>query len=288
MFEALLAIPYPAIDPVAIRLGPVAVRWYALAYVAAMTFAWWHVRSVAARQPPGQRIMEKRDVDDLLFWTTLGVVLGGRLGYVLFYKPGYYIEHLDEALSIWRGGMSFHGGLIGVVVAVLAFCRARRLVMLSVADLCCAATPMGLFFGRLTNFINGELWGRKSDVAWAMVFPTGGPDPRHPSQLYQAFLEGLCVFALLWVLRTRFDALKRPGEISGWFFLGYGLARIVGEVFREPDAHLGFIDRFVGLDLGGVVTMGQILSVPMVLLGLWAIRRARRRAAAAARPAPTT
>ena len=273
MFDFLLAIPYPRIDPTAFAIGPFSVRWYALAYVAGLVFAWWHVRQVVADRPAGKRIMEPKDCDDLLFWATFGVVLGGRIGYVLFYKPGYYINHLDEVLSLWKGGMSFHGGLIGVILAMTWIARSRKRNLLSVYDLGAIATPIGLFLGRMANFINGELWGRPSDVSWAMVFPA---DPlqvaRHPSQLYQGFLEGLCLFALLWYMRKRHDSLSRPGEIGGFFCLGYGVARIIGEFFREPDAHLGY--------LLGPITMGMVLSLPLVIIGVFFIWRARKRAAA--------
>jgi phosphatidylglycerol:prolipoprotein diacylglycerol transferase len=275
MLDLLLAIPYPKIDPTAFAIGPFSVRWYALAYVAGLVFAWWHVRQVVATRPASKRLMQPKDVDDLLFWATLGVVLGGRIGYVLFYKPGYYINNLDEVLSLWKGGMSFHGGLIGVVLAMTWIARSRKLVMLSVYDLGAVATPIGLFLGRMANFINGELWGRPSDVPWAMVFPADPQQlPRHPSQLYQGFLEGLVLFAFLWIVRKRTDALSRPGELAGWFAAGYGVARITGEFFREPDAQLGY--------LVGPVTMGMVLSVPVIAVGAFLIWRARKRAAAKA------
>ncbi len=276
MLELLLAIAYPAIDPVAISIGPIAVRWYALAYVAGLVFAWWHVRQLGTFQLAGQAVLEKKDVDDLLFWSTLGVVFGGRLGYVLFYKPGYYIDHLDEVLSLWKGGMSFHGGMLGVAAAVIWIAYSRRRPILAIGDLAACATPIGLFLGRIANFINGELWGRVSDAPWAMVFPdpAAGPLPRHPSQLYQAVLEGLLVFMLLWAIRRRGNALARPGELCGWFCVGYGAARCVGEIFREPDRHLGFIL--------GPITMGQLLSVPLILAGAGLILRARRRVRASA------
>jgi len=278
MLDLLAVIPYPNIDPVAFAIGPFAVRWYALAYVAGLVFAWWHVRRIAQLKIGGKPIMTAKDVDDLLFWATFGVVLGGRLGYVLFYKPGYYIEHLDEVFSLWKGGMSFHGGLIGVILAMTWIAKSRRLVMLSVYDVAAAATPIGLFLGRMANFINGELWGRPSDVPWAMVFPTD-PDrlARHPSQIYQGVMEGLLLFAFLWIMRKRADALARPGEIGGWFCAGYGVARITGEFFREPDRHLGY--------LLGPITMGMVLSLPLVALGLFFVWRARKRAAQAAKPA---
>ncbi|MCW5774177.1 MAG: prolipoprotein diacylglyceryl transferase [Rhodospirillaceae bacterium] len=273
MLDFLLAIPYPRIDPVAVSIGPLSIRWYALAYVAGLVFAWWLVRRIAAGRPPGQRIMEPKDVDDLLFWATFGVVLGGRIGYVLFYKPGYYIHHLDEVFSLWHGGMSFHGGFLGVVVAIVYISSARKLRLLSVFDLAACATPIGLFLGRMANFVNGELWGRPSDVAWAMVFPSDPLHvPRHPSQLYQGFLEGLCLFAFLWFMRKRTDALSRPGELGGWFCIGYGTARIIGEFFRQPDPQLGY--------LLGPITMGMLLSLPLIAVGLFFVRRARKRAAA--------
>jgi phosphatidylglycerol---prolipoprotein diacylglyceryl transferase len=274
MLEFLAVIPYPAIDPVAVRLGPIAVRWYALAYVVGLLCAWWLVRRVGTGRAA---IMSKRDADDILMWATLGVVLGGRLGYVLFYKPGYYIEHLSEVASLWRGGMSFHGGMLGVILAAILFARSRRLNILSVGDLAALAAPIGLFFGRLANFINGELWGRPSTASWAMVFPDprAGNLPRHPSQLYEAALEGVVLFALLLIAMRFLESLTRPGEIGGLFLVGYGMARITAEFFREPDAHLGFL--FAG------ATMGQLLSLPMIAVGAWLIWRARRTAAA---PAP--
>jgi len=271
MSEILAVIPYPSIDPVAVRLGPIAVRWYALSYVAGLLCAWWLVRRVGAggRNP----IMSKRDADDLLMWATLGVVLGGRLGYVLFYKPGYYIYHLSEVLALWRGGMSFHGGLLGVILVSILFGRARGLDVYAVGDRAALAAPIGLFFGRLANFINGELWGRPSTVSWAMIFPDprAGGVPRHPSQLYEAALEGIVLFTLLLLAMRFLHSFKRPGEIGGLFLFGYGVARTTCEFFREPDAHLGFL--FAG------ATMGQLLSLPMIAAGIWLVWNARRRAA---------
>ncbi len=265
-----LAVAYPKIDPVLLQIGPFALRWYALAYIAGLVLGWLYVRNIAAAQPADKSIMSKKDADDILLWATLGVVLGGRLGYVIFYKPGYFLANPLEILQLWQGGMAFHGGLLGVVVAVALFSRARKLRFLSIGDVCCCVAPLGLFFGRIANFINGELWGRASDVSWAMVFP-GDPLklPRHPSQLYEALLEGLVLFALLWIVRRRTDALDRPGTLSGLFFAGYGIARFIVEFFRQPDAHLGFL--FAG------VTMGQLLSIPLVLFGAWMIWRGRNR-----------
>jgi len=211
-----------------------------------------------------------QDIDDFVVWATLGVVLGGRLGYVLFYSSGYYAENPLAILEIWKGGMSFHGGLIGVIVATLLFVRRRGIRFLPFADLVACAAPIGLFLGRIANFFNGELYGRVSDVAWAIVFPRGGPEPRHPSQLYEAGLEGLVLFVLLYGLWRINGIRQRPGTLVGTFFAGYGLARTTVELFREPDTHIGFL-------LGGTTT-GQWLSVPMVVLGLSLIVWSKSRA----------
>ena len=264
---------HPQFDPVALHLGVFQIHWYGLTYLAAFGLFYLLATRRVQQAPFAAAGWTARDVEDLLFFGVLGVILGGRLGYVLFYKPGYYIHHLDEVLSLWKGGMSFHGGLIGVILAMTWIAHSRKRRLLSVYDLGALATPIGLFLGRMANFVNGELWGRPSDVSWAMVFPA---DPlqvaRHPSQLYQGFLEGLCLFALLWYMRKRHDSLSRPGEIGGFFCAGYGVARIIGEFFREPDAHLGY--------LLGPITMGMVLSLPLVIIGVFFIWRARKRAAA--------
>jgi phosphatidylglycerol:prolipoprotein diacylglycerol transferase len=265
------ALPFPAIDPVALDLGFFQVRWYALAYIVGLLLAWRYLLYLV-RLPP--KTMERKDADDLLVWMALGVILGGRLGYVAFYKPGYYLDYPLEILQLWQGGMSFHGGLLGVVVAGLWFCRQRNLRVWQVGDLIACCGPIGLFLGRIANFINGELYGRVTDAAVGMVFPGGGPLPRHPSQLYEAMLEGLVLFVLLAVLVHRESIRRRPGLISGVFLIGYGLARSAAEVFREPDAHLGFIL--------GPVTMGQLLSVPMIVIGVAIVLYARRRPVLAA------
>ena len=284
MDPILLALAYPSIDPVLVRIGPVEIRWYALAYVGGLAFAWWFMRRLAGTRPAGSRagsrILDDRAVDDLMFWATLGVIVGGRLGYVIFYKPGFYLENPERILALWQGGMAFHGGLVGVALAIVLFCRKRRIDMFSAGDLAACAVPLGLLLGRLANFVNGELWGRVSDVPWAMVFPGGGPLPRHPSQLYEAFLEGLLLFVVINLWRRRTGALDRPGELTGLFCAGYGIARFIVEFFRQPDAFLpdsGF--------LFGFVTMGQLLSLPLVALGVWLILRARKRAAVAVNPA---
>jgi phosphatidylglycerol:prolipoprotein diacylglycerol transferase len=261
------ALAFPNFDPVAIQIGPLALRWYALAYIVGLLLGWRYVRFLAAR---GLARFERAEIDDLLFWIALGVILGGRIGYALFYRPGHYLANPLEFVMLWRGGMSFHGGLLGVLVALLWFARRGGHGVLAVADVVAVAVPIGLFFGRVANFVNGELWGRVSDVPWAMAFPHGGALPRHPSQLYEAGLEGIVLFALLAWLVHRRRALARPGLITGAFLAGYGAARGVGELFREPDAHIGF--------LAGGVTMGQILSLPMLVAGLWLVARARKRA----------
>jgi phosphatidylglycerol---prolipoprotein diacylglyceryl transferase len=266
----LFAIPFPVIDPVLVQLGPLAIRWYALAYIAGIVLGWRLARRLVALPPVAA---SAEQVDDFVTWTTLGIILGGRLGYVLFYRPGYFLEHPAEALAVWTGGMSFHGGALGVIVALLVFCRQQKLDPFAFGDRVVAVVPIGLCFGRLANFINGELWGRVSDAPWAMVFPTGGPLPRHPSQLYQAGLEGVLLFLLLlWIVgQPRLRA--RRGFTAGAFLAGYAVARLVGELFRQPDAHLGFL-------LAGI-TMGQLLSLPMLLVGVWLMLRARPMPAAA-------
>jgi len=269
----ILALPFPMIDPVLVEIGPFAVRWYALAYIAGLVLGWLLLRRTAALAPP---VASRTQVDDFLLWATLGVILGGRLGYVLFYRPGHYLANPLEALQAWRGGMSFHGGMLGVAIAIAWFCRSQRIPVLGFADRIAVVAPIGLGLGRLANFINSELWGRVSDVPWAMLFPNGGPLPRHPSQLYQATLEGLLLFLLLWLAARRQPLRERQGFLAGLFLAGYALARIVGELFREPDAHLGFL--FAG------VTMGQLLSLPMLAAGLWLMARARDAAAPPSAP----
>ena len=216
--------------------------------------------------------MTVTDYDDFVLWVTLGVILGGRIGYVLFYNPAHFAANPAEIVQLWKGGMSFHGGFLGVVVATILFARSRGIPFLSLADVTCAVYPVGHFLGRLANFINGELWGRPTDVAWAIVFPNGGPLPRHHSQLYEAALEGLLLLALL-AFAMRCGALKRPGLVTGLFAVGYGLTRIFCEFFREPDVQLGF--------LWGGLTMGMLLSIPLILMGAGFIFYALRNPAAA-------
>jgi len=263
-------IPFPTIDPVLVSIGPFAVRWYALAYIVGILAGWLYARAVlrAERLWGGAPPMTVADYDDFVLWVTLGIILGGRLGYVLLYNPGYFAAHPAEVLQLWKGGMSFHGGFLGCVLAGVLFARYRGISILSLGDITCAAGTIGIFLGRIANFINGELWGRMTDVPWAMVFPGGGPLARHPSQLYEAVLEGLVLFAVLTAL-IRAGALRRPGFIMGAFAFGYSVARAICELYREPDPQLGF--------LWGGLTMGMLLSLPLMLAGIaimaWAMRQ---------------
>lgn len=287
------------LDPIAISIGPFAIRWYALAYVAGILLGWKYVGWLSKLRHPGecrdpedasassrkisrpwrlrwipgqarddaQPLLPPAAYDDIITYAVLGILLGGRIGYVLFYNLPYYLESPLEALKIWQGGMSFHGGLVGVITAFIMFCRKYKLRFFTVSDLLACATPIGLFFGRIANFINGELYGRVTDVPWGMVFPHGGPLPRHPSQLYEAGLEGLVLFVILFLLATRTNAREKTGVLSGVFLMGYAIARAVVENFREPDAQIGF--------LLGAFTMGQLLCVPMLLFGAWLVFRRR-------------
>ncbi len=258
----LPVLPFPAIDPVMFSIGPLAIRWYALAYIVGIIAGWFYARSIIAskRLWGGQAPFTVVDFDDFIIWVTLGIILGGRVGYVLFYNFGHFTTHPLEILELWNGGMSFHGGFIGTGIAIVLFALRRRVPMLSLSDVVTAVAPIGLFLGRLANFINGELWGRPTDVWWAMVFPNGGPIPRHPSQLYEAALEGIVLFAVLTALVCLGGGLKRPGLVTGAFAMGYGVARIICELFREPDVQLGF--------LWGGLTMGTLLCIPLILVGV--------------------
>jgi phosphatidylglycerol---prolipoprotein diacylglyceryl transferase len=260
-----LALPFPAIDPVLIEFGPLVIRWYSLAYIFGLLLGWRLMRYLSLRV---EKVVTLDDTDDFLMWATFGVILGGRLGYVLFYRLDYYLNDLAGIFAVWQGGMSFHGGFAGVVIATILFCKKRKIPLLVFSDILACASPIGLFFGRLANFINGELFGRASDVPWAMVFPRGGPDPRHPSQLYEAALEGLLLFIILMALSRLQYVRIRSGFLSGVFILGYALSRATVELFREPDAHLGF--------LSAGATMGQWLSMPMIVLGVGLIIYAAR------------
>ncbi len=267
----LPVIPFPHIDPILVHIGPLAVRWYALAYIVGIIAGWFYARAIIAspRLWGGAAPFTVVDFDDFIIWVTLGIILGGRIGYVLFYNFPHFAAHPAEIFALWKGGMSFHGGFIGCVLAVVLFAWRRDIPFLSLGDVTTAVAPIGLFLGRLANFINGELWGRPTDVPWAMIFPNGGPIARHPSQLYEAGLEGLVLLLVLGVL-VRFGALRRPGLVTGAFALGYGDARIFCELFREPDAQLGF--------LWGGLTMGMLLCIPLILAGFAVIAYALTRA----------
>lgn len=277
-----LALPYPAIDPAVftipgfsvagVELGPFPLRWYALAYMGGLVLAWRYIIALLnnsklwrGQQPP----MNSAAVDDFIFWATLGVILGGRLGYVLFYKPDMIWKAPGDILAVWNGGMSFHGGLIGVILGIVYFAYSRKIPILRLGDLAAAAAPFGPFLGRIANFINGELWGRETNVPWGMVFPSGGDVVRHPSQLYEAFLEGVVLYVVLRIATHRFQALARPGLAAGLFLTGYALSRILLETVREPDAHLAPFP--FGL------TMGMLLSMPMLVGGVWLLWRAMGR-----------
>jgi phosphatidylglycerol:prolipoprotein diacylglycerol transferase len=259
---------FPNFDPVLVQIGPFGIRWYALAYIGGLVLGWRLMRRLVQLAPP---VATPLHVDDFLTWATLGIVLGGRLGYVLFYQPGVYFSHPTQILEVWHGGMSFHGGAIGMAVAAAWFCYRNRIRVLPFADRLAVCVPIGLGLGRVANFINGELWGRPAPewLPWAMMFPTtgGGMVPRHPSEIYEALLEGLALFIVMLVLVRREALRARAGLLTGVFLVGYGVARITAEFFREPDAFLGF------LPFGA--TMGQVLCIPMLIAGGWLIARAR-------------
>lgn len=268
----LAALPFPRIDPVIVQIGPIGIHWYGVGYVVGILFAWWYGRKLLrtdrlwpANQPP----MKPETLDDFLLWAALGVVVGGRLGYVLFYDFERYLDDPAAILRVWTGGMSFHGGLLGVTIAMIVFARRNGIGVWSLFDVIAAGVPVGLGLVRVTNFINSELWGRISDVPWAVEFPNGGPFTRHPSQLYEAGLEGIVLLAVLTLLVWKGLKLKQPGFVAGAFVTGYALSRIFVEFFREPDPQLGYL-------LGGWLTMGMILSLPMLAAGIWAMARASR------------
>lgn len=269
--EILSAIAFPNIDPVAFSIGPLAVRWYALSYIAGLVFAVWYIKRLVLNRRlwgGGRATLTPQQADDVFLWITLGVVLGGRLGYILFYDPIRFLSHPLDMVRLWEGGMSFHGGFLGVVAALYFYGRKVGAGLDRLLDLGAASVPIGLFLGRIANFINGELYGRPGDVPWAMVFP-GDPlgVPRHPSQLYEAGLEGLALFLLVRIATHRLGALAHPGRASGVFALGYGAFRIVAEFFREPDAHIGYI--------AGPITLGMLYSLPLAAVGIWLIIRSR-------------
>lgn len=256
----LYVLPYPVIDPVMVQLGPLPIRWYALSYIVSLVIGWLIARKLVERDALWGGVARPRaqNLDDLLVYVALGAVLGGRLFYVLFYNFSYFLANPLDIPAVWQGGMSFHGGMTGAALGAFVFARREKVLFLSVGDLVCSVAPIGLFLGRIANFIKPELWGRPTDAPWAMVFPGAGPDPRHPSQLYEAGLEGVAL-GLLMLVAARSGAFMRPGLASGLFLMGYAAARIFCEFFREPDPQLGF--------LFGGATMGMLLSAPLALVG---------------------
>ena len=277
-----LLVDFPVFDPVALALGPIVIRWYALAYIVGIVLGWVYARSLIKKERlwGGEVPITLPQLDDFILWVTIGIIVGGRTGYVLFYNLPFFIAHPSEILELWKGGMSFHGGFLGCVAAVMLFARRNNNSILSLGDITTAVAPIGLFLGRIANFINSELWGRHAEASlpWAMIFPNGGPLRRHPSQLYEAGLEGIVLFTALAIM-IRMGALKRPGLILGSFIAIYGIARIIGEHFREPDPQLGF--------LWGGLTMGMLLSVPMIIVGAIIITAALRRKANGPAPSST-
>lgn len=268
-----LVIAYPSIDPVALQIGPLAIKWYGLAYVAGLLLGWQYMKwlvSDGRLWRDGKSPFAATLADDLFIWVAIGVVVGGRLGHVLLYEPTYFLSHPLEIVKIWNGGMAFHGGMLGTIIAMWLFARQHAITPLTVMDVVAASVPFGLFFGRVANFINSEIVGRPSDVPWAMVFPGWGPEPRHPAQLYEAALEGVVLFLILrWLTHHRL-ALKTPGVVGGAFLAGYGVFRIACEFFKH--------EEYRGIVGDGVLTMGMLYSLPMIAVGFWLIARGRAHA----------
>ena len=268
--QASDAINYNSLglDPVLVHIGPLAIRWYSLAYLSGILLGWWYLLKLVAQ--PGAP-MARRHADDMVFYATLGIILGGRLGYVLFYRPDFYFHNPLDIVKLWDGGMSFHGGVIGTSLGIFYLARKENLSWLRIHDYVACCVPFGLGFGRLANFVNGELWGKATDVPWAVIFPTGGPIPRHPSQIYEALLEGVLLFLVLAWAFWKTDARYQPGKLVGLFLLGYGLSRFFVEFFREADEQLMEFARVTHNH------MGQWLSLPMIIGGIWLIATAKGR-----------
>ncbi len=274
MLIHLAAISHPQIDPVLFSIGPFQVHWYGIAYVVGILFGWWYARKLASTDAlwgSNGSAIKPVDVDDFLTWAVIGIILGGRLGYVLFYDLPTYASNPQNIFAIWQGGMSFHGGLAGTVVAMLVFAKRRGFNVFSLFDLIGASCGIGILFGRIANFINSELYGAASNVPWAVIFPGSDGVPRHPSQLYEGLLEGLLVFVLAGLLVWRFGKLKYPGFIAGVFVIVYALGRISVEFVRVPDPQLGYLFGT------GWITMGMLLSVPLLLIGIWSVMTAKGR-----------
>ena len=251
-------LEFPNINPVAVDLGVIKIRWYALSYIVGILLSWFLILKIIKIKKID---LNSKEISDLVSNCMIGIIIGGRLGYVFFYNPEYYSNNLLEIFKIWNGGMSFHGGFIGVIFAVIYSSKLFKIPILTFADLIAIVAPVGLFFGRLANFINGELFGRTTNHSFGIIFPNGGDVPRHPSQLYEAFFEGIVLFIILWVMMHIFDLLKKPGIITSLFIFLYGVFRFFIEFFREPDQHIGL--------LYFEFSMGQILSLPMILIGLY-------------------
>lgn len=264
-----MALTFPDIDPVAIAIGPLQIRWYALAYLSGFLLGWLYALKIVKRDEPLGLRPNKLDIDDYIPFAVLGVILGGRIGYTLFYQPEYYLAHPLEILQVWHGGMSFHGGILGVILSVFLYSWWKGIPVLRLGDVFAVCCTFGLFFGRLANFINGELYGRVTDMPWGMVFPGGGDLPRHPSQLYEAGLEGIGLFIILSIMIFNDRIRARPGIVAGTFLIGYGLMRMFIELFREPDSYLGFVF--------GPFTMGQMLCMPMIGAGIFLTALALKR-----------
>ncbi|MDZ7822734.1 MAG: prolipoprotein diacylglyceryl transferase [Ahrensia sp.] len=266
-----LAIAFPNLDPVLFQIGPLAIRWYSLAYIVGIVFGWWYAKQIIRNKRlwGGNAPMSEVDLDDFLLWATVGIVLGGRLGYVLFYNFDAFMANPADIFRVWEGGMSFHGGMLGIIIAMVAFARSRKIHVWSLIDVIAVVAPVGFGLGRIANFINSELWGRTTDVPWGVIFPNGGPMARHPSQLYEAALEGLLLAIVLYLVVYKFEKLKFPRFATGVGAIVYGASRILVEFFREPDAQLGYL-------FGDWLTMGMVLSMPMVIIGLSLVLSAKR------------
>lgn len=265
-----MAIQFPDIDPIAVHFTEnFGIRWYALSYMAGILAGWYYsLRMVAINELKNLR-PNKDDIDNVITWLVLGVILGGRFGYVLFYNLDYYLHNPLDVFFIWNGGMSFHGGLIGVVSAIVLYARKNKFPIFALGDVIAVVAPIGLFFGRIANFVNGELFGRVSNVSWAVIFPYGGDLPRHPSQLYEAFLEGIILFAVMFLMSRREQVRADVGTLTGIFIAGYGVCRFIVEFFREPDMQIGYVMSYF--------SMGQLLSLPMIAVGIYLVLRARKK-----------
>ncbi|MEM9278783.1 MAG: prolipoprotein diacylglyceryl transferase [Pseudomonadota bacterium] len=274
MLNLFTAISHPQIDPVLISLGPLQIHWYGVAYVVGILFGWWYAKKLVTTNrlwTPANSPMSETDIDDFLVWAVGGIILGGRIGYILFYDLPTYLDNPLSVFAVWQGGMSFHGGLAGTTIAMLLFAKSRGFTSFSLFDVIAASCGIGIFLGRVSNFINSELFGSVSDVPWAVIFPNTDGLPRHPSQLYEGILEGVVLFALLGFLIWKLGKLRYPGYISGIFLIGYAVSRSLVEFVRVPDPQLGYL---LGTNW---ITMGMMLSIPALLIGIWAVLTSKSR-----------